>query len=85
MCLAVPYVIEEMFSDGSARAVSGGVGVEVRLDLLEAPMVGDTVLVHAGFAIQKLNKGESEELLSLWDEVRQAEEEALKGDLSEHD
>ena len=72
MCLAVPYVLEEIFEDGSARAVSGGVQVEVRLDLIENPLPGDTVLVHAGFAIQKLDGKESDELLSLWDELRRA-------------
>lgn len=74
MCLAVPYIIKEMFDDGSGRAVSSGVEVDVRLDLIEAPAVGDAVLVHAGFAIQKLDKGESEELIALWDEVNKAAE-----------
>ncbi|MDR2522868.1 MAG: HypC/HybG/HupF family hydrogenase formation chaperone [Synergistaceae bacterium] len=72
MCLAVPYIIKEIFPDGSARAVSNGVEAEVRLDLIEAPAQGDTVLVHAGFAIQKLNQGESQELLALWAEIKEA-------------
>ncbi|MDR1874304.1 MAG: HypC/HybG/HupF family hydrogenase formation chaperone [Synergistaceae bacterium] len=72
MCLAVPYTIREIFDDGGARAVSGGVEAEVRLDLIDNPTVGDTVLVHAGFAIQKLDRGESEELLALWDEINRA-------------
>ena len=74
MCLAVPYTIREIFGDGSARAVLGGVEVDVRLDLIEAPAVGDTVLVHAGFAIQKLDRGESEELVALWEELNRAAE-----------
>jgi hydrogenase expression/formation protein HypC len=76
MCLAIPYTIREIFSDGSARAASNGVEASVRLDLIEAPMPGDTVLVHAGFAIQKLDKGASEELLALWAEVEKAKESA---------
>ena len=76
MCLAVPYTIKEIFPDGSAHAVSNGVEVDIRLDLIEAPAVDDTVLVHAGFAIQKLDRGESEELLALWDEIRRAEKAA---------
>ena len=79
MCLAVPYTIQEIFSDGSARAVSNGVEVNIRLDLIEAPYVEDTVLVHAGFAIQKLDKGESEELLALWSEVYDAERTVTRG------
>lgn len=74
MCLAVPYTIKEISPDGSARAVSGGVEVDIRLDLIEAPAVGDTVLVHAGFAIQKLDARESEELIALWDELNKAAE-----------
>jgi hydrogenase expression/formation protein HypC len=72
MCLAVPYVIKEIAPDGSGRAASGGVEVEVRLDLIDAPALGDTVLVHAGFAIQKLDRAESLELAALWDEIRAA-------------
>ena len=76
MCLAVPYTINEICEDGSARAASGGVEMEIRLDLIDAPAVGDTVLVHAGFAIQKLDKGESEELIALWQEIDRAAAEA---------
>ena len=78
MCLAVPYVIKEISEDGSALAVSNGVEVEIRLDLIENPALGDTVLVHAGFAIQKLDEKESVELSALWEEIRQAERAAAK-------
>jgi hydrogenase expression/formation protein HypC len=77
MCLAVPYTIKEIFADGSARAVSGGVEADIRLDVVENPAPGDTVLVHAGFAIQKLDRGESEELTALWEEVHRAAASAL--------
>ena len=73
MCLAVPYIITQINDDFTAKAVSNGVSVEVRLDLLEKPEVGDAILVHAGFAIQKLAKNEADELFSLWDEVRKSE------------
>ncbi|MDR2137770.1 MAG: HypC/HybG/HupF family hydrogenase formation chaperone [Synergistaceae bacterium] len=76
MCLAVPYTLEEIHADGSARAVANGVAMNVRLDLVEAPVRGDVVLVHAGFAIQKLDKRESEELIALWAEVERAEKTA---------
>jgi hydrogenase expression/formation protein HypC len=75
MCLAMPYTLKEIFADGSARAASGAVEADIRLDLIDNqnPAPGDTVLVHAGFAIQKLDRGESEELIALWDEVKRAE------------
>ena len=85
MCLAVPYTIREIFSDGSARALSNGVEANVRLDLIEAPAPGDTVLVHAGFAIQKLDKGASEELLALWAEIEKAEKSAGRMAVFSHD
>ena len=84
MCLAVPYEIKEIFEDGSARAVSSGVEVDVRIDLIEEPAVGDIVLVHAGFAIQKLDKNESEELIALWGEVNKAEKIAMES-FASHD
>jgi len=73
MCLAVPYVIKKISADGSALAVSNGVELEIRLDLIENPALEDTVLVHAGFAIQKLNDKESAELTALWEELYEAE------------
>jgi len=73
MCLAVPYVIKKISEDGSALAVSNGVELEIRLDLIENPALGDTVLVHAGFAIQKLDEKESAELTALWEELYKAE------------
>jgi hydrogenase expression/formation protein HypC len=72
----VPYTLEEIHADGSARAVANGVAMNVRVDLVEAPALGDVVLVHAGFAIQKLDKKESEELIALWAEVEYAEKAA---------
>jgi hydrogenase expression/formation protein HypC len=72
MCLAAPYTLKEIFADGSARAASGGVEADIRVDLVENPAPGDAVLVHAGFAIQKLDRGESAELIALWDEVNRA-------------
>jgi hydrogenase expression/formation protein HypC len=74
MCLAIPYTITQINLDSTAKAVSNGVSVEVRLDLLDEPRVGDTILVHAGFAIQKLETEEAVELFALWDEAKKLEE-----------
>lgn len=43
--------------------------IEVRLDLLPDAKVGDYVIVHAGFAIQKLDEGEADETLKLFREI----------------
>ena len=73
MCLAVPMKITAR--DGPEATVEqGGLTTRVRLDLLEEAQVGDYVLVHAGFAIERLRPQEAEETLELWREL-----DALRG------
>jgi len=71
MCLAVPHKIVHIIDDKSAVAAAGPIEVEIRTDLLPGAAVGDMVLVHAGFAIEKINPSEEAEIDSLWDEIRQ--------------
>jgi hydrogenase expression/formation protein HypC len=47
----------------------GGMKREIGLQLLEAPATGDYVLVHAGFAIQKLDEAEAQKTLALFREL----------------
>ncbi len=70
MCLAIPHVIQEIRDGNKAVALAGAVRTEIRTDLVDSPVPGDTVLVHAGFAIEKLSRADSEELIALWEEVR---------------
>jgi len=70
MCLAVPHVIQEIRDGKKALALAGAVRTEIRTDLVDFLSPGDTVLVHAGFAIEKLSPPDSEEVLALWEEVR---------------
>lgn len=70
MCLAVPHTIVEILGENRALAAAGAVLTEIRTDLVEDAAPGDTVLVHAGFAIEKLSPEDSEELKDLWDELR---------------
>jgi hydrogenase expression/formation protein HypC len=68
MCLAIPMQLTDI--DGPRGSVDiGGVSCEVRLDLVEAPRVGDYVLVHAGYAIQVLDEAEASETLALLAEL----------------
>lgn len=60
MCLAIPMRIENI--DGfNARASAGGVEREINLFLLQeqAPVVGDFVMVHVGYAIEKVQPEEA--------------------------
>ncbi|MDA8141247.1 MAG: HypC/HybG/HupF family hydrogenase formation chaperone [Desulfobacteraceae bacterium] len=68
MCLAVPSRITRI--DGQNATIDvAGVQRETSLMLLEDVQVGDYVIVHAGFAIQKLDAAAALETLEL---LRQA-------------
>ena len=68
MCIAVPLEVVEILGD-IALARFGNSTREVHLDLVEGVSAGDFILVHAGFAIEKLNKEEAEKTLTLFKEL----------------
>ncbi len=68
MCVGIPMKIDAI--DGELGIVEEeGVRREVSLALVEDPKVGDYVIVHAGYAIQRLDSEEALETLEL---LRQA-------------
>lgn len=71
MCLAIPHRIIEIIDGERAYAAAGNIKIEIRTDLIKDPGIGDAVLVHAGFAIEKLDIEDSRELEELWDEIRE--------------
>ena len=71
MCLGIPMKIVER-AGNDAVAESGGVRKEVRLDLLREVEVGDYVLIHAGYAIERLDTAEALETLELLRQVYEA-------------
>ncbi|MFP4030667.1 MAG: HypC/HybG/HupF family hydrogenase formation chaperone [Desulfococcaceae bacterium] len=64
MCLAIPSQIVEI-SNGMAVIDVDGVQRDASLLLLEDAAVGDYVIVHAGFAIQKIDEAAARESLDL--------------------
>lgn len=54
MCLALPGVIVQRFAH-TGQVDFGGLVRTVRLDLVPDAAVGDVILVHAGFGIQKVD------------------------------
>ncbi|MCI6284762.1 HypC/HybG/HupF family hydrogenase formation chaperone [Selenomonas sp.] len=68
MCLAVPAKIIEI-KDLLAKVELSGVTKDVSLMLLPEAQVGDYVLVHAGFAMQKVDEKEAEETYALLNEM----------------
>ena len=73
MCLAIPMKIVEMLSDGSGVADLDGVRHDVNLSLVPGTGLGDYVVVHAGFAIERLNEAEAEAILSVFGELAAAQ------------
>lgn len=71
MCLAVPLKILSI-EGNKARAKAGGVAREIRVDFLPGVAVGDFVIVHAGFAIERLDPEEARLDLEAWEEVEDA-------------
>ena len=56
------------------EAVGDAMGVRrrVRVDFIEEPKVGDYVIVHAGFAIERLPEQQALEDLASWEELEDA-------------
>jgi hydrogenase expression/formation protein HypC len=73
MCLAVPAKVMKI--NGEVAEVDFGEGIlrEVNIALVE-PMIGEYVLVHAGYAITVVDKEEAEETLRLWSEILRMQE-----------
>jgi hydrogenase expression/formation protein HypC len=71
MCLGVPARVLERNGDSAVVAL-GGVRREISVMLLDDVSVGEWVIVHAGFAIEKLSEEEAEQTLSLLREIADA-------------
>ncbi len=71
MCLAIPMKIKNI-ARPLATAEAGGLDPEVRVDLIEDLSPGDYVIVHAGFAIQKMTEEEARENLRLLEDIKNA-------------
>jgi hydrogenase expression/formation protein HypC len=74
MCLAIPALVTSINGDLAQVDFGQNVLREVNVSLVDAK-IGDYVLVHAGYAIQKLDKEDALETLRLFNEILQAENE----------
>ena len=68
MCVALPCKLIEIDGNRGVGEI-GGAQVRMRLDLLPSVQVGDYVLVHAGFAIEKVDEEEAHKTLSMLDDL----------------
>jgi hydrogenase expression/formation protein HypC len=78
MCLAIPSKIVEI-KDQMAVIDVAGVTRQASLLLLEDAAIGDYVIVHAGFAIEKIDEQAAQESIDLLREaVAQADRQARR-------
>jgi len=74
MCLSIPAKV--MSVDGDKAIVSvGGTNYEASLQLIDDVKVGDYILLHTGFAIQKISEEEAIETLRVFEEFEDLNEQ----------
>jgi hydrogenase expression/formation protein HypC len=84
MCLSIPAKVESI--EGEMAVVSvGGTKYDASLQMLDDVIIGDYVLLHTGFAIQKISEEEAQDTLKVFEEFEELnkkldEEEKLTGD-----
>ena len=85
MCLAIPMQIIEI-SGTHARCQAKGIERDISLFMMqhEALVPGDFVMVHVGYAIQKIEPEAAASAWELYDEMLAAEQAAAEASGSDH-
>jgi hydrogenase expression/formation protein HypC len=68
MCLGVPMLVVDIAGETAVCEIDG-VRREANLMMVDGVGVGDFVLIHAGFAIEKLDREDAEETIRLFREL----------------
>ena len=68
MCLAIPGKILEI-NGNSALVDFDGVKQNVVIALIQNPVIGKYVIVHAGYAIEQINEEEARDAINQWKEI----------------
>ena len=71
MCLAIPAQVVELRDESNAVVDLAGVRKEISLALVDRVAVGDYVIVHVGYALNKLDPEEAAKTLALFAEIGQ--------------
>ena len=74
MCLSIPSKVISINGDMAIVSV-GGTEYEASLQLLDDVKVGDYILLHTGFAIQKLSEEDAMETLKLLNELGEIDQQ----------
>lgn len=72
MCLSVPAKVISLEGD-NAKVLLGSTVMSVSTALLEEVNTGDYVLVHTGFAIQKISTEDADEMIKMLREILRGE------------
>jgi hydrogenase expression/formation protein HypC len=74
MCLAIPMKLINIKGNKGEVELSG-VKKEISLALLKEVEIGDYLIIHAGFAIEKLNEEEAKKTLAIWEEIAEVQKQ----------
>ncbi len=70
MCLSIPSKVVEIDENNMATVDTMGVKRQVTLDLIgEKVEVGEYILIHVGFAMNKISIEEAEESIKLYEQI----------------
>lgn len=69
MCLAIPVKVMECLENDQAVADVGGVQKTIDVSLLDRVQPGDFVILHVGFAINRLDEEEARKTLAMLQEM----------------
>lgn len=69
MCLAIPAQVVELREGDQAVVDLAGVRKEISLALVEGVNIGDYVIVHVGYALNKIDPEEAAKTLALFAEM----------------
>jgi hydrogenase expression/formation protein HypC len=70
MCLSIPSKVVEIDENNMATVDTMGVKRQVTLDLIGEPVeVGEYVLIHVGFAMNKISVEEAEESIRIYEDI----------------
>jgi len=76
MCLGIPAKITHLEGE-YAKANINGATIKVGIQLLDEVEIGDYVLVHTGYALEKLSKEEALETLKTLDELEKFNNDSM--------
>ncbi|MDS4069578.1 MAG: HypC/HybG/HupF family hydrogenase formation chaperone [Candidatus Competibacter sp.] len=79
MCLAIPARVIEILENESAVVDMGGVRKPISTALLDEVAVGDYVIVHVGYALNRLDPEEAAETLRLLAELTEVATDEIPG------